>query len=71
MSDELARNLLSGAQEIADFIGLTRAQVYHANASGELPTFRVGTRIYARKSTILTWIADQEKTALTQPNKAA
>lgn len=38
-------------------------RIYHAISKKELPTFRLGGRVHARKSTILAWIAAQEGVA--------
>lgn len=67
----LASDLLHGADDIAQFIyGKTsdsklaesnRRRVYHASDKHGLPTFKLGGALTARKSTILKWIAIQEK----------
>ncbi|CBS87017.1 hypothetical protein [Azospirillum lipoferum] len=59
----LADDILQGADSIAKFMGVTRRQAYHFVADGRIPTFRIGAIICARKSTILNWIADQERHA--------
>jgi hypothetical protein len=64
----LSDDLLRGAPEIAEFIfgkderrpGDNRKRVYLAAARKGLPTFKNGGRTYARKSTILRWIWEQE-----------
>lgn len=59
----LADDLLRGAEEIAEFIfgdPRQRRKVYHAAATSRLPTFRLGSMLCARKSTLLRWIAEQE-----------
>lgn len=38
-------------------------RIYHAIAQKELPTFKLGGRIHARRSTILKWIESQENAA--------
>ncbi|ACA18249.1 hypothetical protein M446_3876 [Methylobacterium sp. 4-46] len=35
-------------------------RIYHAIAKGDLPTFKLGGRVHARRSTILAWIEKQE-----------
>lgn len=59
-SNALASDLIFGAEKIAKALGLTRRQVYHAAASGYIPSFRIGATICARRSTLLSWIEDQE-----------
>jgi hypothetical protein len=61
---ELARDLLRGADQISEFIYgdvKHRRKVYHLAENDNLPTFKLGAVIAARKSTLLAWIADQEK----------
>jgi hypothetical protein len=62
----LADDLLHGAEEIARFIYGSpdesyRRRIYYASDKHGLPTFKLGGVVCARKSTILKWIADQEK----------
>jgi hypothetical protein len=61
-STSIAEDLLEGAQEIADFLfgqGTDRRRVYYLLDRG-LPHFKLGTRIFARRSSIMTWVARQE-----------
>jgi hypothetical protein len=60
---DLADDLLQEAHEIAEFIFGDPSRfrsVYHLKRKG-LPTFKLGSTICARKSTILEWIAAQER----------
>jgi len=57
----LADDLLRGADDIAAFLGLAPRAVYHAASRAALPTFRIGAILCARRSTLLAWIAEQEK----------
>jgi hypothetical protein len=60
---EFAQDLLRGAEEIALFLFGDRKQrrrVYHLIATSNLPVFKLGSMICARKSVLLKWIADQE-----------
>lgn len=59
-NDNLASDVLKGAEEIAEFIGEDRRAVYHAIKKGTIPTYRIGASIRARKSTLRDWIARQE-----------
>ena len=56
----LSSDLLRGADAIAAFLGASRRQIYHLVNSGHLPVFRMGTKLCARKSRLLSWIEDQE-----------
>lgn len=59
-NDNLATDLLRGAEAIARFLGFPRRAVYHAVAKGHLPHFKIGETICARRSTLTAWIAEQE-----------
>lgn len=59
----VASEILYGAEEIAAFLfgdRKHRRRVYGRVASGELPVFRIGANICARRSVLLAWIAHQE-----------
>jgi hypothetical protein len=61
---KLANDLLRGADEIADFLfgdGGQRRKVYHLAETSRLPVFRLGTKLCARRSVLMAWIASQEK----------
>lgn len=57
----LARDMLYGANAIADYLGVPRRAIYHLVAKGNIPHFRMGETVCARKSTLTAWIANQEK----------
>jgi excisionase family DNA binding protein len=56
-------DMLTGAKEIAEFLGITVRQVFHAAATKSLPVIRLGRRILARKSTLWGWVEEQETAA--------
>jgi hypothetical protein len=61
--NELADDILRGADEIAEFIfgdRGSRRNVYYLVASSRLPVFRLGSLLCARKSVLLQWISGQE-----------
>ncbi len=63
-AESLANDVLRGAGQIATFLFgdvAARRRVYDLADSGALPVFRLGTTICARRSTLLAWIADQER----------
>lgn len=62
-NDNIANDILKGADEIAAFLGEDTRAVFYAISRGRLPHFRVGQNIRARKSTLLAWIANQELAA--------
>lgn len=58
-------DLLTGLEEIANYLGWTVRQTKHRDGAGELPTFRLGAgrTVYARKSTLAKHFAAQEAAA--------
>lgn len=62
-NDNLAVDVLRGADAIATYLGFPRRAVYHAVAKGHLPHFRIGETVCARKSTLTAWIEAQEARA--------
>lgn len=56
----LAADILRGAAAIAEFMGFERRVIYHLAAKGNLPVFRTGDIVCARKSTLMAWIDAQE-----------
>ncbi|MCM5691443.1 excisionase family DNA-binding protein [Sinorhizobium meliloti] len=62
-NDNLAADMLRGADAIATYMGLPRRSVYHAISRGHLPHFRIGETVCARKSTLLRWLGEQEAAA--------
>jgi len=63
----LSDDLLTGADAIAEFMfgdAARRRRVYYLVECGRLPVFRVGQTLFARKSTLLAWVARQEAQAI-------
>jgi hypothetical protein len=58
-----ATDLLYGVGAIAEHLTMTRAQVYHPHARGDLPTFKTGRTVCARRSTLAAHFAAQEHAA--------
>lgn len=50
VSVELAEDILAGVPAIARHIGKTERAAYHLIYKHQIPTFRLGGRIHARKS---------------------
>jgi len=70
---ELADDLLEGTEEIKKFLFGNRSdrrRVYHLIDRGGLPHFRMGGRIYSRKSVLLRWIEAQQASASNSRAKA-
>jgi hypothetical protein len=58
-------DVLRGALEIAAFLYKgdpmkNRRKVFHLVETSRIPFFREGSKVCARKSTLLNWIAEQE-----------
>lgn len=62
-NDNIAADILKGADEIADYLGEDVRAIFYAIKKGRIPHFRVGQNIRARKSTLTAWIAQQESAA--------
>ena len=62
-----APDLLYGLEDIGEHVGLTARQVEHLVAKGELPTFKMGRTVCARRSTLAEHFAAQEVAARTTP----
>ncbi|ASP65437.1 MULTISPECIES: helix-turn-helix domain-containing protein [Sinorhizobium] len=50
------RDLLMGADAIADFLGVTRRQVYRLVYDEIIPSFKLGGTVAARKSSLTKWM---------------
>jgi hypothetical protein len=58
--ESLAQDLLSGAREIAAYLGESQRAVEYKLERRQLPAFQIGTRWYMRRSTFLKHIASKE-----------
>jgi hypothetical protein len=61
---KLADDVLRGADQIADFLfgePGQRRKVYYLAETSRLPVFRLGSKLCARRSILIEWIASQEK----------
>ena len=62
----LGDDLLIGAEKIAEYVfgdAKYRRRVYHMAGIGQLPTFKLGAVLCARRSTLLKHIAHREQAA--------
>lgn len=50
------RDLLMGADAIADFLGVTRRQVYRLVYDNIIPSFKLGGTVAARRSSLIKWM---------------
>jgi excisionase family DNA binding protein len=60
---ERGADLLYGVPAIAEFMSLSDRQIYYLIERGNLPSFKIGGRVCARRSTLATWLAEQEAAA--------
>jgi len=59
-NDNMAPDVLKGADEIADFLGENRRAVFYAISKGKIPHYRIGQNLRARRSTLIEWMSTQE-----------
>lgn len=52
MLAQLSQDLLVGADEAAEFTGLSRRTIYHLVEQNQIPFSRMGGRLYFRKSAL-------------------
>nr|WP_314256807.1 helix-turn-helix domain-containing protein [uncultured Devosia sp.] len=62
---DLRNDLVVGADAVAEFLGMTRRQVYGAVERRTLPLFKIGSQICVRRSVLISWIEDRERQAMT------
>ena len=59
----LADDILTGASEIAAFLGWPERRVYHAASKGQLPVKRIGNKIISRRSALTRALSFEEMEA--------
>lgn len=55
--------VLYGAAEIGRALGLSRRVVYHRAAAGQIPTFRIGATLCAKRSSLAAWLENCDRPA--------
>lgn len=63
----LHEDMLWGAKEIARFLGCTEKMVFNMHLRRQLPTFKQGGRVCARRSVLVADIAEREGRASSNP----
>ncbi len=53
-------DLIYGNAAIARFLGMTTRQAKSRTSSGQIPAFRMGRRIVARRATLMAWVGQLE-----------
>lgn len=56
-------DLLMGAGAIAKHLGINARQVYRLVYADEIPSFKLGGSVAARRSTLARWLDEQESAA--------
>lgn len=62
-------DLLTGADEVAAFLfgsAKERRRVYHLVETSRIPVFRLGSKVCARRSVLMKWVAEQEQRSVGQ-----
>lgn len=70
---EFSDDILRGAEAVSQFLfgdPKQRRKVYHLAANSNLPTFKLGSMICARRTVLKKWVADQEAQHATVRGKA-
>lgn len=67
LSEPDTADILWRVKRIAAFLDLPEKAAQHRIDKGEIPTFRMGGTICARRSTLLAWIAAQEARSAHRP----
>ena len=60
MSSFETSDILHGYKEVGAFLRMTPKQIEHRVRAGEVPHFKLGRTVCARRSTLNAWLADQE-----------
>ena len=60
---KLADDVLKGAREIGEFLGMSERRVYWLLENNQIPAFKLGTSWYARKSKLMAHIEELEQGA--------
>lgn len=73
MNDNAATNddFLHGAKAIGLFLGLGERTIYHFAETNRLPVVKLGSKLVARKTTLMRWFEAQEQMAFDAGDKAA
>jgi hypothetical protein len=64
-------NLLYGTAAIAGYLGLSERAASHRIAAGQIPTFKIGGTVSARKETLTAWLKEEEARAADDARKVA
>lgn len=59
--NQVAGDLLLGANAVAKFLGITARQTYRMIYDDMVPTFKIGGTVAARRSTLTNWMVEAER----------
>lgn len=59
MTKRSNKRLITGASEIAEYVGCTRRQIYHWAEKMDFPVFSIGRTVCARPDMIDEWLQEQ------------
>ncbi|HZH10569.1 MAG TPA: DNA-binding protein [Microvirga sp.] len=54
-------DLLHGMEAIAAFLGIKKRQAQHWADTTDMPTFKIGRTVCARRSSLKEWLAKRER----------
>lgn len=60
---QIEKDLLVGAKDIANFLGISQRVVYRLTYDGIIPHFKLGGSVAARRSSLSRWMDEQERAA--------
>jgi hypothetical protein len=58
----LAEDLMIGAEPIAAWLGVSVRQIFYMHETKKLPLFKIGGRVAGRKSKLMEFIEELERT---------
>lgn len=56
-------DLLYGVPAMSTYLGLTEAAVYHLTRREDFPSFKIGGKVCARRTSLNQWLVEQEARA--------
>lgn len=52
------------AEELSMYLGLSKDYIYKLARAGEIPNFKIGSRVFFRVTTIEKWLHDKEQESM-------
>ncbi|WP_371346089.1 DNA-binding protein [Ancylobacter sp. IITR112] len=63
MSEKEDAGVIHGYEAIGEYLGLSARQAKHFAGKGDIPTFKLGAKVCARRASLDSWLADLEAKA--------